>query len=143
MTTMTSPLHIAMVGGHPLRLFATPLNDGRPDMPWHCIDDLYKCLGVNRDLRRHFQRKLKNSKWPTKTIAAADGIITVAPHFVAQGIIDTMVEVGVASKRAYAEYAQAGTEALKKLPQPPAAVNPEAWLLWLKAARDRWDEAQP
>ena len=30
---MIKPLHIATVGGQPLRFFKTPLNDGRPDMP--------------------------------------------------------------------------------------------------------------
>jgi hypothetical protein len=140
---MIMPLHIATVGGHPLRFFRTPLDDGRPDMPWHCVEDLHKCLKLNRDQRKIFLRKLKNSNWPTKTIAAADGIITIAPHFLAQGTVDKFVAEGMAPASVRDEYDQAGTEALKKLPKPPAAANREAWLLWLKAARDRWHEAQP
>jgi hypothetical protein len=143
MMTMISPLHIATVGGQPLRFFRTPLNDGRPDMPWDCVEDLHRCLGLNRAQRKIFLRKLKNSKWPTKTIAAADGIITIAPHFVAQGTVDMLIEEKMAPPRVRDEYDQAGTEALKKLPQPPAAANPEAWLLWLKAATNRWEEAEP
>jgi hypothetical protein len=140
---MIEPLHIATVGGQRLRFFRTPINDGRPDMPWHCVDDLHKCLGLNREQRKAFLHKLKNSNWPTKTIAVADGIITVAPHFVAQGTVDTWVDTGMAPKSVRDEYGDASTEALKKLPHLPAAVNPEAFLLWLKAARDRWDEAWP
>jgi hypothetical protein len=30
---MIEPLHVATVGGHPLRFFRSPLNDGRPDFP--------------------------------------------------------------------------------------------------------------
>jgi hypothetical protein len=37
---MIEPVHIAMVGGKPLRFFASPLNDGRPDLPWVVIDDV-------------------------------------------------------------------------------------------------------
>jgi hypothetical protein len=135
------PLHVAVIGGHPVRFFRTPLNDGRPDMPWHCVEDLHRCLGLNRDQRRIFLRELKNSKWPTKTIPAADGILTIAPHFIAQGVVDSMTDAGMAPKSVRDEYDQAGAEALQKLPQPPAAANPEAWLLWLKAATDRWERA--
>ena len=42
---MITPLHIATVGGHPLRFFKTPLDDGRPDFSWHCVDDLHRCIG--------------------------------------------------------------------------------------------------
>jgi hypothetical protein len=29
---MIKPLHVATVGGHPLRFFKTPLDDGCPDL---------------------------------------------------------------------------------------------------------------
>ena len=141
--TMISPLHIGSVGGRQLRFFRTPLTDGRPDMPWHCVEDLHRCLGLNREQRKLFLRELKNSNWPTKTIATADGVITIAPHFVAQGTVDTWIEQGMAPTSVRNEYDKAGAEALKKLPKPPAAANPEAWLLWLKAATNRWEEAEP
>jgi len=134
---MIELLHVATVGGHPLRFFRTPLNDGRPDMPWHCVDDLHKCLGLNRDLRRVFLRKLKGAKWPSAA-AAADGIITIAPHFVAQGTIDAMTDVGVAPKSVRAEYDHAGAEALKKLGVPFPLPSDE-WFGWMKAAMNRWN----
>jgi hypothetical protein len=37
------PLHIGTVAGRTLRFFRTPLNDGRPDFPWHSFDDLNRC----------------------------------------------------------------------------------------------------
>jgi hypothetical protein len=36
---VSKPLHIATIGGHPLRFFRTPINDGKPDMPWHAVGD--------------------------------------------------------------------------------------------------------
>jgi len=43
-----APLYAATVGGQPLRFFRTPLGDGRPDFPWCGLDDLGRCLGLNR-----------------------------------------------------------------------------------------------
>jgi hypothetical protein len=124
---MITPLHIGTVGGHPLRFFRTPLTDGRPDCPWHCVDDLHKCLGLNRDLRRLFLRKLKSAKWPAKTIAAADGVITIAPHFTAQGTIDAMTDEGVAPKSVHDEYDRAAVKAMTKIPKPPFPTQPMRW----------------
>jgi hypothetical protein len=31
----------------------TPLDDGMPDLPWVALDDLHRCLGLNRDERRY------------------------------------------------------------------------------------------
>jgi hypothetical protein len=42
-----APLHVGIVGGQPLRFFRSPLNDGRPDLPWHAVDDLQQCLRLN------------------------------------------------------------------------------------------------
>src|SRR5262249_3089323 len=93
-TSIITPLHIATVGGHPLRFFKTPLDGGRPDFPWHAVDDVQRCLGLNRQGRKIFLHKLRSSEWSrmVRTVATADGVITVAPHFIAQGTIDAMVE---------------------------------------------------
>ena len=56
---MIEPIHIATMGEHQLRFFRRPINDGMPDFPWHSVDDLYSCLGLNREQRRVFLRKLK------------------------------------------------------------------------------------
>jgi hypothetical protein len=54
---LIKPLHIGTIRGQQLRFYRTPNDDGRPDMPWHCHDDLPpgwlllplafgRCLGV-------------------------------------------------------------------------------------------------
>lgn len=71
---MINPLHVATVGGHPLRFFKTPLNDGRPDFPWLAIEDLGRCVGFDRAGRRFFLRSLRSSEWRAipRTVATTD-----------------------------------------------------------------------
>lgn len=91
---MIQPIHTATIGEHQLRFFRRPINDGKPDLPWHAVEDLHRCLGLNRDLRKHFLHRLRAWKEP-RTVATADGIVTVAPLYMPQGCIDAMVEEGM------------------------------------------------
>ena len=63
--------------------------------------------------------------------------MVVAPHFMAQGLIDALIENGFVHKTAYAEYAHAGIEATKLI--APATSDPDAWVAWMKAAMNRWE----
>jgi len=67
--------------------FGTPNSDGLPDFPWHEVDDLHRCLGLTRAERKHFLH-LQAHKEALRIVATADGIVTIAPHFIAQGTID-------------------------------------------------------
>ena len=139
---MITPLHIATVGGHPLRFFRTPLDDGRPDLVWHAVDDLHRCLGLNRHGRKFFLHALRSNKeWSAiiRTVATADGVVTLAPHFMAQGWIDAMIDEGSAPASVRADYDRAGVEATKKIPKPPFS-SPDAFLDWMKAALNRWEK---
>jgi hypothetical protein len=149
MGRVIEPLHVAKVGPHSLRLFRTPLNDGKPDMPWHAVDDLHQCLGLNREARRFFLHKLQTGPWSkyVRTVATADGLVTVAPHFIAQGTIDALTGLGMSAATVdalYFDYARAGTKAMRKLrPAHLEDDDPEgdAFLTWLGAAFHRWDDA--
>jgi hypothetical protein len=136
MNSIIKPLHIATIGGHPLRFFCTPNSDGRPDLPWHAVDDLHRCLGLNRDARRFFLHKLR--EWGgVKTVATADGVLTIAPHFMAQGVIDAMIDNGQAPASIRREYDHAGTEATRKFNIPHDEL-----LLWLRDAMNRWERPE-
>lgn len=138
------PLHIATVGGHRLRFFRTPLPDGRPDMPWHCVDDLQHCLGLNRAGRKVALHTLRSNKeWSAylRTVATADGVVTVAPHFMAHGLIDAMIERRMAAASIRNDYDNAGADAMKKLStSAPFAFPSDEWLAWMKAAMNRWEK---
>src|SRR5215216_3999113 len=100
---MHKPIHVATLAGQPLRFFRTPSDDGRPDLPWHAVEDLWRCLGLNRAQRHELLRQMRLPA-EVQTIATPDGIVTVAPHFVAQGTIDDMIEMGLAPAKLSVEY---------------------------------------
>lgn len=137
---MIEPLHTGTVGGKPLRFFRSPLTDRRPDLPWHSVDDLQRCLGLNREQRRIMLAKFRNGPYAstTRTVATADGLVIIAAHFMAQGAVDALVDDGMAPKTARVEYELAGEEALRKLvAHIPFGID--AWFDWMKAAMHRWD----
>jgi hypothetical protein len=112
---MIEPLHVATIGGQPLRFFRTPLKDGRPDLPWCCLDDLGRCLGLNRQGRKIFLRALQSkAEWHAiaRTVPTADGILTIAPHFMAQGMTGAMIDQGMAAASLLNDYTHASVEAL-------------------------------
>jgi hypothetical protein len=133
--TVIKPLTVATIGKHPLRFFRPP-NDVA-DFPWHAIDDLHRCLGLNRQQRRVFLCKLQTKN--IQTVATPDGIVSIAPHYMAQGTIDAMVEEGMAPARIRAEYDDAGAEALRKLIPAHLTFPSDAWMAWMKAAWHRHD----
>jgi hypothetical protein len=140
--TMITPLHIATVGGQPLRFFKTPLNDGRADFPWHAVDDLQHCLGMDRNMRRVFLRKLKgDAEWGkyVRTIATPDGPVTIAPHALAKPALKALIDTGRVQAPASVrdEYTAAIAEASMKLNAGPLP-SPEAVTAWANAMVSRW-----
>jgi hypothetical protein len=112
--------------------------DGGPDLPWHCMDDLECCLGIPRAIRRVMRSKYRERGWPKATVATKDGILNIAPHFVAQGWIDGMTTVGDVPATIRNEYDQAGAAALEQLTALlPFSFGEDAWFQWMKAARKR------
>jgi hypothetical protein len=75
-----------------------------------------------------------------RTVATTDGIVTVAPHFLAHGMVDALIQDGQAPAQARDEYDRASADALRKIPIPFTSGTYE-WLGWLKAAMDRWEAA--
>src|SRR5258707_182286 len=89
------PLHVATVGGHPLRFFKTPLDDGRPDLPWVAVDDLGRCLALSRAHRRiHMAVFYRLQKEMVRTIATADGPVTIVPHALAKPALEALFDTG-------------------------------------------------
>lgn len=119
----TAPLYTGTVNGHPVRFYRKPT--GALELPWHAADDLYRALGLNREARREILRVTQKS-WAgeLRTIATTDGVVTIAPHYAAQGIIGAVIETGGAPASVKTEYAMAGGEALKVMQGdlPPEAA---------------------
>lgn len=111
MSALLAPAFTGALNDKSLRFFKAPLPG--PHLPWHAAEDLHACLGLPRDLRRHFQQRLKSSEWKddVRTVATAEGIVTIAPHFVAQGLIGAMIDVGRADAKTEISYAKQAKEA--------------------------------
>jgi hypothetical protein len=135
---MIKPLHVATVGGRPLRFFRTPLDDGRPDLVWHAVDDLYQCLGLSKRHRKIFLRQFRKAM---RTVATADGVVSVAPHFMAWAVIDAMIHVGQTTDFVRTEYHLASAEAQQKIPVPFPFPSDE-YFAWMKAAMSRCEAAR-
>jgi hypothetical protein len=95
MSDIVQPLSTAAVGLANLRFFRPPLPGVRT--VWHSFQDMQACLSLPRSIRREFIAKLRK-EWSRDTRAAmtADGPTTLAPHFMAQGLIHSMLEMGLA-----------------------------------------------
>lgn len=75
MGELFQPLHKATVNGTRLRFFAPP--HGEPDTPWHAIDDLFRCLNLNRQQQKRMQRGFASEVF--RTVPTTDGIVTLSP----------------------------------------------------------------
>ena len=121
---VATPIHVASVGAGTLRFFKSP--SVAPDIPWHVHDDLAACLGLTRDARRQFRQKLIGGpfKADIRTVATASGIVTIAPHFAAQGLIGAAIEAGLASTAFEDRYTAAAIAAFKGMTGdlPPLAA---------------------
>lgn len=127
---LVKPIHTAALGLANLRFFRSPLEG--PQMPWHSVEDLYRCLVMDRGLRRVFLAKLKRDwKDDIRAVATPTGPTIIAPHFMAQGLIGSMVEIGVAPASSTDAYAEAGSGAMKAL---TAGMDPLASMNWAIAA---------
>ena len=122
MSELVTPLSTGIINGSSVRFFKAPLPE--PHLPWHAAADLQRALKLPRDLRRHLLRMTQES-WPgaLRTVATADGLVTIAPHYLAQGIIGAAIEKGYVPTSIEFEYTRAGAAAMEALGEglPPIA----------------------
>lgn len=95
MSDLVKPVFTGTLNGHPLRFFKAPSDE--PQLIWHSWDDLVASANLPRSLRRAFKTSLQDEYGTEiRTVATAEGITTIAPHFMAQGFIGSMIEMGYA-----------------------------------------------
>jgi hypothetical protein len=129
MTTLVDVLHIATLNGSLVRLFPPP--GDQPDMPWHSIDDLAQCCGLSEKESEFLARKVLRHRQTLETVATPFGLVRIAPHFMAQGLIGAMILRGDAPKHLEHDYNHAVAAALMKLvPQPIVRGSP--WFVFLR-----------
>ena len=138
-TKFVTPVHTGTVNGLPIRFFETPLDDGRPDYPWHSVDDLMTALQMGDVIREYFLRHLRTvSNATVKSIATNSGIIQVSPHYMAQGTIDAMLQIRFAQPQSRREYDIAGAKALSALTEHLSF--PDEVVPFCRDAMNRWSD---
>lgn len=121
--TIVAPIHVEAIGIHNVRFFRSPLTG--PRQPWHSVDDLHAAMAMPRDLRRTFKKKLSANREWKKSIVTVDtekGKTTIAPHWMAQGLIGSMTEAGVCPVGFERSYALGMVAAMKVI---TAGMSPE------------------
>jgi hypothetical protein len=139
MSAVVASVFTGTVNDQPLRFFKAHLPGLH--LPWHATEDLQRCLALPRDLRRHFQQQLRSSDWKNsvRTVATSDGIVTIAPHFIAQGLIAAMQDVGRADILTEIRYQSQAKEAWDQI--YPGANFADALHLLVAAARHQGEPA--
>lgn len=112
MTNLAKTIHETRVGKSTLRFFRSPLVGA--DFAWVSFDDLLMCLGFSREERRAF-RKMLRGEWgkEVKTVATSEGICTIVPHFMVQGLCSAMIQEGKVSCDFEVAYSKAASDALR------------------------------
>jgi hypothetical protein len=132
---MMPPLHIGPVNGVRVRFFQSPINDGRADLPWLAWDDLLAAFPLPEAMRTGFRQQLR-SDWPdaARTVATAEGLAVLVPHFAGQGFVAGMAEcLGIDADTDYHLAMSAAMSAqTQNLPWPDGV------LAYAKAALARW-----
>ncbi len=121
-----APLYVGEVRGKPVRFFRPPHAD--LDFPWHSFTDLLAAIDLPRRHRRAFEAGLGQSwKADTKMVDTEEGLTTIAPHFVAQGFIEAMIEAERATNALTAEYTRHAAAAMQAMlahvPDPGARLH--------------------
>ncbi len=114
MSAVHSPIYTGTVNGRPVRFFKGL--GGKPDMPWHAYHDLTAAVGFDEAMSRRFvQLTQQDGKDALQTIATLEGLIVIAPHYVAQGTVWAAVDWGRCSSDTEFQYAKEGVQALDAL----------------------------
>ncbi len=117
MTVTAEPIHVATIAGHRFRFFKSPVKD--PDMPWFAVDDLPKCFDLSRLARMVLETIKREPRWAAdvRRVYTIEGVVTIAPHYVAQGFFGAAEQQGELPRSALATYVEAGAPATQKLLQ--------------------------
>jgi hypothetical protein len=101
-------------------MFVSPLyrDDRQADLPWHSADDLRAILDLAPGIDAMLRRDLRADWREPVTVATRDGLTTIAPHFMAEGLLAAVAESGVLGdgrmlKRVVGHYRRSTTEATK------------------------------
>jgi len=136
---MITPIHITTIDGQRFRLFRTPLNDGRPDLPWFAVNDLLGLMDLPPEERARGLRASLSDGSVCRSITTSAGPVIIAPYWTGHATLCHMVEQGEAPVQWMLESANAAGEAMKVIMKD---VPPEEQMSWFRIASRRWQPTQ-
>lgn len=101
-----------------------------------------RCLGLSRKERREFlaiwQRDARRKGFQIETVATADGLVSIAAHYAAQGTISGLCScLGIDVDEIEREYGFAAADAAEKL---AGHLHGNDLLTWMAAALHRHEK---
>jgi hypothetical protein len=120
--TLRSPITIATINGVSVRFFRSPQQGY--DFPWSCFTDLMEAAKLKEEHQLFFLRMVRNTHGnDTRVVPTSRGPVVLAPHFMAQGAIHAMEELGFVSSKFEDEYCHGLAEAVSAVVAhlPPVA----------------------
>jgi hypothetical protein len=93
MSNIVRPIHTAAVGLANVNFFRSPLPG--PQQPWFAWEDLLLACALPRDIRRGLASDLLTvHRGQVARVMTSNGPTTIAPHYMGQGFIGAMEELG-------------------------------------------------
>lgn len=137
--SIASPIHDAGTETGRLRFHRPPHDE--PDFAWLVLDDLLAALHLTQPVKEDLLRSIQ-ADWPgrLRTLATRDGVQTILPHYMVQGLLDAWVEAGLASEELLEAYLREGFRASKILTAGFSARDRMAYM-FAALARDDGHEA--
>lgn len=134
---MLSPLYNAEINGHRLRFFKNP--DGTRDMPWHAFYDLLMLTNYSNREAKQMLAATRGGPFKAKvqTIATSEGPVVIGPHWMAQGMIGAMLDVGQITPEIEAAYVKASAHVIGLMVDHlPPSMRAEAAIRMARASAD-------
>lgn len=123
MSNLVAPVHTGCLYGKPLRFYRAPGQGTQ--LPWYAWEDPQAWLSLPPDLRAYFRQALME-EWAAdvRTVATAEGIVIIAPQWMAQGVVGAIGEIQSTEVALTAAYQQQMIAAWKALTgDMPAAAS--------------------
>lgn len=128
MARLVSALNSVDTAFGTIRFFAPPHDE--PDFAWAALDDVMRMLSMPAGLRAEMLRSIQESwKDDLRTVATAEGIVSLAPHWMLQGLFDAWLQEGFSSEEVHDAYLSAGARSNKVLTMGMARGDRMAYML--------------
>jgi hypothetical protein len=133
---MTALLHTAAVGAVPVRFFRSPLNDGKPDLPWCAMTDILFATCYDKATRAQLAMTIsRDHRERIRSIEHEKARLVIGAYSLASDILGAAVRRRVAHRSLLLDLQEASMEAAGNM---LAGRDPADAAAYLIASGRRW-----